>query len=181
MYSDSTEYLVTNLGTRSKAVRIIMQRDELLFDIANMAYVEGDIIKTEDEHDRHQITDIIEDGNRERIDRMLSKAFSDVVEATFPYSKSEIEGAAARSNLHESPKRYILSLVVADDFSLTTVEHLVHYIHEYMVSTALYDWMSITNPEAAEKWQLKATDAMSEIRISINLRTRRVRRTMSPF
>lgn len=181
MYSDSIEYTLTNLGARHKAVRILIGRDDLIYDIANMAFVEGDIMQTEDDHDRHQVIDIVEDGNRDRVDRILNKAFCEIVEATYPYSKREIEGAAACSNLHESPTRYLLSLTVPNDFSETTVDLIVHYIHEYMVCSALSDWMSITNPSAQEKWILKQQEAMSELRIAVNMRARRVRRTMAPF
>ena len=62
-------------------------RPELLQDIAGMGYVEGDMIKTDDEHDRHQVQDIVEDGNVERVTRVLDLTFAEITELMYPYTK----------------------------------------------------------------------------------------------
>ena len=40
---------------RTKTVTLNFKRTEILDDLKQYSYVEGDILKTQDEHDRHQI------------------------------------------------------------------------------------------------------------------------------
>lgn len=65
-------------------------REELLYDIKNVAYVTGDTLKTDDEHDRHQVIDVGEDGNVDRVTRMMNLAFAEVVEWLSRYTKLEV-------------------------------------------------------------------------------------------
>ncbi|MBQ7280613.1 MAG: hypothetical protein IJR13_07830 [Bacteroidales bacterium] len=181
MLSDSITYTLTNLTARDKTVRILINRSELLHDISNMAYVEGDIMETEDDHQRHQVFDIIQDGNIDRIERVLNKSYTEIEEATYPYSKREVQHGTTLSDMHEGPRVYSLLLTLPKDFAEATLDHMVHLIHEYMVCAALSDWMSITLPTAADKWTMKKETAMDDLRRAVNFRIRRVRRTMSPF
>ena len=58
---------------------------------------------------------------------------------------------------------------------------LLHNVHEYMVCRAMADWMGITKSSVAEQWLAKQEEAMSQIRLTVQMRVRRVRRTMAPF
>lgn len=45
---------------------------ELLYDIANMAWVEGDLMDGVDyNHIKHLVQDVVEDGNRDRVMRIV--------------------------------------------------------------------------------------------------------------
>lgn len=65
-------------------------RDELLYDIKNVAYVVADTLKTEDEHDRHQVFDIGEDGNVDRVTRVMNLSFAEVVEWLQRFTRLEV-------------------------------------------------------------------------------------------
>ena len=73
--------------TRTKTVKMTFKREELLYDIRNNAYVEGDVMQAKTEHDRHQVQDIGEDGNIDRVTRLLDLAHAECEEALFPYTK----------------------------------------------------------------------------------------------
>lgn len=196
-------------GKRTKTVRLLLRRRELEYDLANVGYIEGDVMKTENEHDRHQVQDIVEDGNIDRVTRMLDLAYAECVEALFPYTKREVD---RRTFVHNLPttrgvfslgdaecfalsdkdgfvliaedvddRDYVIELLVPDDYSKSTVMLLLRYIHEYMVCRAMEDWMSITNPPAAGKWEEKRKEMDASIREAVNFRTRRVRRTLTPW
>lgn len=76
---------------RTKTVKLTFKREELLYDIRNNAYVEGDVMQANTEHDRHQVQDIGEDGNIDRVTRVLDLAHAECAEALFPYTKENVE------------------------------------------------------------------------------------------
>lgn len=181
-----------NKAVRTKTVRMVLKREELLYDIKNNAYVEGDVMQVKDEHDRHQVQDIGEEGNIDRVTRMLDLAHAECVEALYPYTKEVVEAETELDDipsfvLKESEEEetestdYEIFLLVPDDYSKTTIKLLVKYIHEYMVCRVLADWLSITKPSSSANWQGKADEMMESMRESVNFRVGRVRRTLTPF
>jgi hypothetical protein len=166
-------------------------REALLYDISNCAYVEGDTMKAEDIHERHQVIDIIEEGNIDRVTRMLDLAFARCVEACYPYTKVPVTDSP---ETEEEMKKYemvtddtlveqdyVMRMLVPDDFSQTTITLLTHTIHNLLVARVLADWMSITNPTKKDEWMEKVASLEEEIRHMLNARIGRVRRTQSPF
>lgn len=81
----------TGTVARTKTVKLTFKREELLYDIRNNAYVEGDVMQVKTEHDRHQVQDIGEDGNIDRVTRVLDLAHAECEEALFPYTKENVE------------------------------------------------------------------------------------------
>lgn len=192
---------------RTKTVKLTFKREELLYDIRNNAYVEGDVMEVKTEHDRHQVQDIGEDGNIDRVTRVLDLAHAECEEALFPYTKEDVEqetemndtptyteptadavGTVADQEVFTDDTTasnptgdYVILLLVPDDYSKTTVRLIVRYIHEYMVCRVLADWMSITNPPASANWKSKQDEALEGMKEAVNFRTGRVRRTQTPF
>ena len=197
----------TGMVARTKTVKMTFKRDELLYDIRNNAYVEGDVMQAKTEHDRHQVQDIGEDGNIDRVTRLLDLAHAECEEALFPYTKEDVEqetemddtptyveptadaeGTVADMEMFTDDMTaskptgdYVIRLLVPDEYSKTTVRLIVRYIHEYMVCRVLSDWMSITNPPAAANWKAKQDEALEGMKEAVNFRTGRVRRTQTPF
>lgn len=197
----------TGMVARTKTVKMTFKREELLYDIRNNAYVEGDVMQAKTEHDRHQVQDIGEDGNIDRVTRLLDLAHAECEEALFPYTKEDVEqetemddtptyveptadagGTVADMEMFTDDTTaskptgdYVIRLLVPDEYSKTTVRLIVRYIHEYMVCRVLSDWMSITNPPAAANWKAKQDEALEGMREAVNFRTGRVRRTQTPF
>lgn len=187
---------------RTKTVNLTFKREELLYDIRNNAYVEGDVMQANTEHDRHQVQDIGEDGNIDRVTRVLDLAHAECEEALFPYTKENVEQETEMDDtptfveqVEETPAEeftneipdakptgdYVIRLLVPDEYSKTTVRLIVRYIHEYMVCRVLADWLSITNPPAAANWKAKQDEALEGMKEAVNFRTGRVRRTQTPF
>lgn len=164
-----------------RIVTFVFYREQLIYDINTIAYVEGDIMPIENENARHQLIDIAEDGNIDRVTRILNRAHAECVEFMYPYTKGLSCYGDFQDNVLYDPSEYIIELFVHWDFSETTISLLSKLIHEYMICRVLYEWLSITNPNANKKWADKADSIKNEIRIRLNARCGRVRRTQSPF
>ena len=80
------ECRVCNLGYK---VMIELQKKELVFDIKNTAAVYADSISSsvEDSHSIHNIYDVGEYGNRDKLARILDSAVEDCNEMLFRYTK----------------------------------------------------------------------------------------------
>lgn len=156
------------------------KREQLLYDIKNYAYIEGSVMDTESNHNRHMVQDVGEEGNVDRVTRVLNLTVAKCRELLYPYTKNELHRTELNDTLRE-PKVYGIVLSVPTDFSQTTLYLLESLIHEYLVCKALSDWLSITNPAKTQVWEAKAEDAQSEIRMNLHARIARTRRRLHPF
>lgn len=166
---------------RKKLVFLIFHRKDLLYDIENIAYVQGDVMKTNDEHDRHQVIDIGQDGNVDRVTRILNLAYQECVDFLYAYTKADVFKASSLDNTFGAPEHYKMRLLVPPDFSKGTVALLKNLIHEYMTCRVIEDWMSITNPQAQPIWKNKLEEIEEAIISCMNARGGRIRRTQTPF
>lgn len=163
-------------------VTLVFKRKELLYDAANYSFVEGDIMKADDEHARHQVFDIIQSGNIDRVTRVLNLAHAECVETLYPYTKEDVsEEHASFDDVLASPDEYRIIMNLPFGFSLTTVKLLQNLIHEYLVCRVLADWMSITHPSSQANWEEKFRELKTKIQTSLMSRTIKTRRKCKPF
>lgn len=163
-----------------RIVRLKFLRKELLYDIKNYAFVEADVMGEEKQHAQHVLAEIGEDGNVDRVSRILAVVHSAVIEMLFPYTKAEPIAEEIDNCLH-APDEYVVELNVPNTMSRTTLHHLSRLIHEYMVYCVLADWLSITNPQAAANWTAKAEAIKEEIEEVKNLRRKAFTRATHPW
>lgn len=173
-------------GVPLREVRLRFMREQLLYDIRNYAYVEHDIMPDTTgkdgsiNHAKHQTADIGEEGNVDRVSRVLTLVLSEVKDLLYPYTK-EAPVEEEVDDVLQEPISYEMLLRVPDTMSRTTIHYLCNLIHEYMVYRVLSDWLMITNPQAAAAWQLRAETAKMEINKTKNLRRGPMTRKLSPF
>ena len=148
--------------TGKQVVVIILKREQLLYDIKNYCYIEGDIMPEDTQHSRHMVQDVGEEGNVDRVTRILDLAHADVVESLYPFTQLEIHHPVVDDRLREKPV-YGIFLNVPESYSQTTLNLLGGLIHELMVCIAIADWMSITNPPKEETWKRKAEATLTRI------------------
>lgn len=167
----------------TKSVTLTFKRSELLYDAENYSFVEGDIMRASDDHHaRHQVFDIGQEGNVDRVTRVLNLAHSECVEMLYPYTKEEIpDEQEVLDDKLEEPEDYNIELTLPDGFSLSTARLLKNLIHEYLVCKVLSDWMSITNPSSQANWESKIEEQKGKIRTSLMSRMGKVRRKLKPF
>lgn len=169
------------MNAKKKLVFLIFHRKELLYDIENNAYIQGDIMDKGDEHRRHQVIDIGQDGNVDRVTRILNLAYQECVDMLYPYTKAEVAEESSLDNTFGAPDMYKMRLLVPEDFSKGTVALLKGLIHEYMVCRVIADWVSITYNDSYPTWASKLEETREKIGACMNTRGRRVRRTQTPF
>lgn len=157
--------------------RLTFHRRELLYDIANYAYIEGQPM----EAGAMYVQDIVEDGNADRAARMMNIAFSECEEALYPFTLLPIVEGEERDDTLSQDHEYIVELRLPKTFAKSTLTLLERYIHEYIVCRVLRDWLAITKPEAAATWATKAQEAREGIARALTERTGRLRRTQTPF
>lgn len=166
---------------RTKTVTLTFKRSELVYDCENYSFVEGDIMPDEEQHAKHQVFDIAQDGNVDRVTRMLNLCFAHCVELCYPFSKTDVEDGTVMDDTLVAHEEYHLRLKVPDDFSYTTVRLLLKLIHELMVDYVMQDWLSINKPKSAANWQTKIDSIEGQITGALKARTGVVRRPMNPF
>jgi hypothetical protein len=169
------------IKARTKTVRLEFLRTQLLYDIKNIAYVEGDVMGKDTQHIRHMVQDIGEEGNVDRVTRIMDVAVAECAELLYPYSKKEVGSSTRMDDILYEADKYVIDLLVPDDFSRTTVTLLERYIHEFICYRVLADWFLITAPDLAQKWLGKQEAAEVSIKDALNARVGRVRKTQTPF
>ena len=182
------ECRVCNLGYK---VMIELQKKELIFDIKNTAAVYADSISSsvEDSHSIHNIYDVGEDGNRDKLARILDSAVEDCNEMLFRYTKMKMLGGGFDSNEWEecigSPtneeEAYYLAMRMPQGFSKTSVHTMTVYIHDYIVNQCLYEWLTIVYPDGADRFLALAEEKKQKIKGASNRSAGRARITLHPF
>ena len=169
------------LESKGKAAHITYYQSELLYDIGNAAWIESSSLSP-DERDKHSITDLTQEGNKNRVLRQLDLAWREVLDMLYPYCKVELSGCRVyRDNeLVDEPELY-LTLQLVPGMSATSIDLVAALVHEWIVARVLYDWLGITYPEHAAKWLRDSETIKSKILSAMNKRTGSIRRPMTPF
>ena len=172
-------------------VMIELLKKELVYDIKNTAYAYADSISSSvaDPHLIHNIYDVGEDGNRDKLARILDSAIEDCREMLFRYTKMEMLGGGFDSNEWEecigSPTNdedaYYLAMRMPSGFSKTSVHTMMVYIHDNIVNQCLYEWLMIVYPDGADRFWALAEDKKQKIKDASNRSAGRVRIALHPF
>lgn len=170
----------TGAETR-KSATITLLRSELLYDIGNSAYVTGELVGEENEHAHHLVTDVTQDGNIDRVTRMLDLAFADLEEKLYPYTKGDVEDGAEADDKMGETEKYVLSLSLPETFSATTLRLVAKLAHEFLVCRVLNDWLGVTSPENAAVWAERSESVGERLRAALTSRSKAFRRKMKPF
>lgn len=160
---------------------LTFKREEIIYDLQNYAHMEAHLLDEEAAgHVRHALMDIADEGNVDRINRILDLAFAAFKEKLFSFTKYAIENPVLDNTLSEQ-KSYGIVLSLPQSFSQTTLNLLEKLIHEYVVCYALADYLTIVYPDKAATWAAKADAVEESIQSTLCNRTARIRRRLSVF
>ncbi len=172
-------------------VMLEMQKEELVFDIRNTAYSFADSQRTfgMDEHTLHQVFDVGEDGNRDKLARILDSAVEDCKETLYRFTKAEMLGGGFDSNEWEEcigapcneEDAYYLVMRMPKGFSSTSVHTMMVYIHDYIVNQALYEWLMVVYPSGADRFWALAEEKKKKIKEAANRSAQKSRIRLHPF
>ncbi|MCD8265631.1 MAG: hypothetical protein LUC33_00610 [Prevotellaceae bacterium] len=161
----------TSTGTSSSEnveVRLVFLQRELLYDIRQWAFIEGDLMDDNGEathlHQKHETQDVGEDGNVELVARSLIRSFAECLNMLFPMAREAVEDDDERDNRLRQREQYVMRLSVPACYSRSQTELLERLIHDYMVFKALWQLTSLTDPQNAAQWMAKWEDAEDRIK-----------------
>lgn len=160
---------------------LVFLRDELLYDISSYSFVTGDIMPTEDEHQRHQVFDVAQDGNEDLATRMLNLAHAECIESLYPYTKVSCIKDEKLDDKLAVPERYEIELALPKEFSRTTVVLLRELIHDYFVCRVLGEWLGTTYPTAQPYWKERFEELKTRMQQALLGRRKPLRRKQSMF
>lgn len=159
-----------------------LYQNELVYEIRNKAFLEGEAMPDDvSGRLRSLVQDVGDDGNIDVVNRALEKACSDVREMLFPYTKERVRPLTYGNNEEGCGAVYVIDMMVPETMSQTTLDHIKNCVHDYMVSRALEEWLTLTYPSAASKYAVRAEEMKEKICEEANYRVKRVRRTQTCF
>ena len=135
-----------------------IRKKTLLYEISNLAYVIADT----GEHQRHilhRVRDICEEGNIDRVNRVLALAFSKVATVIRPVGSSQLDEDFHIHFRHDAEMRYVLTSEKKMNIKET--------VNEYLVCMVLADWLGITLPEAADVWIFRAEGCLDALGVMV--------------
>lgn len=168
----------------TRTVSLVFKRGQLLYDIGNYAFVEGDIMPTKDDHERHQVMDVTQEGNIDLVTRILNLAHSEVVETLYPYTKEPVVDEEVFNDELEELEEYVIDMTVPQTYSRTSVKFLCGLIHDYLVCRVLYEWMchtNLANPLSKKNWEEKIESIKTKMKSAIRWRSKPLRIRQHPF
>ena len=156
---------------------IYFKRGELHLAIADMGYVIADVAAAKvDAHTLHQTFDICQGNNLERIDNLLTLAFTEVSQALSPITLPIPE-----SRLSKRGGEIPLLLKFKDGcVSTPRLLRIREAVREFLIARALAGWLSVTLPTAAATWDERASLLLPTLAHSLAGQVV-LRRESSPF
>lgn len=163
-----------------------LKKKALLYDISNLAFLIADTHKEEDVA-LHRVRDICEDGNIDRVSRMLGLAYAnvcDILNDVLEHPDIDIN-----RDFTSTPHDYefMFKDIELLRYRLTQEKKLKikETIREYMISMVMSDWLEMTYPLAADIWKFRIAEAMEKLKETVvNLTSSgalTIRRRISPF
>lgn len=160
---------------------LVFLREELLYDIENYTFVSGDIMPVEDEHLKHQVFDVAQEGNEDLVTRVLNLAHAECVESLYSYTKTPCIQDDKLDDKLVVPEEYEIELALPKQFSRTTVLLLKELIHDYFVCRVLVEWLGITYPAGQSLWKERLELLMARMKRALLGRRKPLRRSQSMF
>lgn len=156
-----------------KGHRVMMelQKKELVYDVANTTYTFADALSVEDVHEKHNIMDVAQEGNRDKLARILDEAVEDCREVLYSLGKGHVDGSWYETNEWEdcvgSPtndeESYYLKMFAPRSFSPSSLHTLTVYAHNYIVNKSVSDWLAIVYPKGAEQFLVLAEEKKDKL------------------
>lgn len=133
---------------------------EVMADIRSAAWLEQELHPELDRHRRHQMADICESGNIERVRRVLGIAVSEVRIALLRIIRPS--GCPHVANEPECPSLWMFAFIYP--LPPDVVTFLKEKIHEYLVASVMAERAAVIIPQCSGIWEERAKEARSSLR-----------------
>ena len=159
---------------------LTFNRKDLLYDISNRAYIIGDSLPDEREHAKHQLIDIVQDGNVDYVTRMLDKAHAECAEFLYSCTKVACDTDMKYDDKLNEIESYIITMVINTNVSQTSLNLITKLVHEYMVFNVLRSFIIMVGL-SDQYGKDEIENIQNQIRVRLNASTNIVRRKQHPF
>lgn len=143
-----------------EAARMRILSCEVLADIRSAAWLESETHPECNLHQRHEMADICEKDNIERVWRVLGVCVAEIRMALKEILEPEI--ACEVHDLLERPSEWLFSF--RRRLSAATAQLLKEKTHEFLVSRVMADRLGVLIPVSAQCWAERGADALLAIR-----------------
>ena len=156
---------------------LCIRSEEVLADLRSAGWLEQELHPALDRHRRHQMADICEGSNAERVWRVLGVAMAEVRFALLKI----LNPASGLQTVNELERPECWRLSFAEGLPADTLVYLKEKIHEYLVAAVMADRCSVIIPEAAVVWRERAEEGLSVLREGAATAFGRWRAVRRPF
>ena len=136
-----------------KSVKIQLKKSEIYYDIENSTYIVGLNRSTGDNFEQvSNIQNKGEEEDRNFIRRSIETAFSELKRNVNRFisvasTESLTNSNALPDTTDTSAPKFELDLLMPDNFNQASIDSVKNASHEFIVSSALYDWFSAVKPD----------------------------------
>lgn len=158
---------------------LCIKSEEVLADIRSAAWLEQELHPELDRHRRHEMADICEPDNVERVWRVLGIAVAEIRRVAVRIFRQE--KYPAMTNGLERPEEWTFLFLFP--LPSSSVGFLREKIHEYLVASVMAERTGFIIPDAQKIWHLRASSVIEEIRSTVGTARpphARVRRPLWP-
>lgn len=150
---------------------------EVIDDIRSAAWLESELHPELDLHRRHEMADICERGNVERVWRVLGLSMAEARMALSPLLADPRK--VLEENILQDPKEWRVDF--REPLSSTLRLYIREKIHEFLMARTMADRCAVIIPRAAPVWADRAEGALSSLAEAATSLPAFARRPLSPF
>lgn len=158
-----------------KTLTITLYMSELIYDVQNKAYLTGRSRSTGDNYEavaNMQAND--DDENLNQVVRSIGNAFATLKTKVSEYMDDS--GSTADNEQTDGESNLVVALRMPSNYNEGTRESVSAAMHQYIVNTALGDWLRITDKADAADYVNLASGNLEQLREALNKRLRPVRK-----
>ncbi|MDE6741707.1 MAG: hypothetical protein K2J58_05185 [Muribaculaceae bacterium] len=141
-------------------MKLCIKSDEVLADIRSAAWLEQELHSDLDRHRRHQMADICEPDNVERVWRVLGIAIAEIRLVLLKILRPRGDLLPVNNLERPSEWRFAFRQRIAPDM----MEFLKEKIHESLVAMVMADRAAVIIPQCAHIWSDRAEETLSALR-----------------
>lgn len=158
-----------------QTIEINLDISEIIYDIQNKTYLTGKCRRSDSNHElvaNMQAND--DDENANQVLRSVSMAFSILKTKLGEYLR--LNGTESSNALLSPTSRLFLALSMPSNYNLSTLDTIAEAAHQFIVSSAIVDWFTITHKTDAPEYSALAETSLKIIVEAVNKRSRPLRR-----
>lgn len=150
---------------------------EVIDDVRSAAWLESQLHPELDLHRQHEMADICEPGNIERVWRVLGLSMAEARMALTPLLADP--RMIPEDNILQNPPEWRLDL--RQPLSSTSRLYLREKVHELLVARVMSDRTGVIIPQATPIWSTRAETALSSLAEASSSLPGFARRPLTPF